>query len=136
MKKLLILLLLIPNLILAKPVYDTSMDALTQSGMSLSLAKRCSEIVNIWNKAKEEGKQAEQMMSTTYGMVMIGMITGYNFANHDHNGGYGLEVSRTDPQFLFQYLMNECQQDLKMLIGIIMFKYIREQKELGNIYEW
>jgi len=136
MKKLLILLLLIPNLIWAKPAYDTSMDAFTGSGMSFMLQKRCSALVDLYQEAREEGLRAEKIMSATYGMTMIGLITGYNFAYHDLDGGYGLEVYQTDPHFLFQYLINECQKDLNMQVGIPMFQYIREQRELDNIYEW
>ncbi|MDC3321960.1 hypothetical protein OAV49_00780 [Alphaproteobacteria bacterium] len=100
------------------------------------LLKRCSEIVDLYTAARADEHKVAEFMSATYGMAMIGMITGFNFANHDQNGDYGLEVYRTDPHFLFQYLMNECQSDMDKMIGIVMFQYIREQIKLGNIYEW
>lgn len=138
MKKLLFIFFIIPNLTLGNTdLTMKSTEALTKNGMSRIFAKNCSQITEVYEETKDLPDERDHLTSI-FGMAMIGMITGYNYASHINNveGGYGVETSITDPKFLFQYLINECQKNPELDIGIPMFEYINDQIQLGNTYKW
>jgi hypothetical protein len=132
MRKIFIILLLIPYFNNA----NADFEKLAEHGSSVIFARDCSDFVDLYKKADDPDDI--DLITNMFGMAFLGMITGYNFASHikTPESGYGVETFRTDPKFLFQYLVNECQKNPDKDMIIPMFEYINEQVQLSNTYNW
>ena len=115
---------------------NADFNKLTQNGISSIFLKSCSELLDVYEKA--EKVDDTDLITNMFGMAFLGVITGYNIASHmkTPDQGFGVETYSTDPDFLFQYLVNKCKKNPDDNMAVPMLEYISEQAQLDNVYNW
>lgn len=125
MKTLFALLLLIPNLSWGEKNKDFVYGA--------QFLTECRVIVDAWNKYRHN-ENTKNMMIFQYSHLLIGYVSGFNGLASKTNNYSGVEIFQDsgNPEFLFQYIINYCNQNKEDLLWNVFHNYVTEKINLGK----
>ena len=124
MKFILALLLLIPSLSWGNKNKDSTLGA--------QLYTECNDLIDGWERFNKND-DTRDFMIYQYSHLLIGYISGINTASINSDT-IGVEIfdDSTNPEFLFQYILNYCKQNNDDRLWQSFMRYFLEKKNLGK----